>query len=525
MRAATRVLLASAAAAVLLVVAGFSGVAHASVCSSHVVRGMTWTRTPGAKAGVLHWKAPVVVPAEVGYRVWRSGALVGVARRRQAAIRVTPKHSYRFSVRVENLVTGHVSICPASITRTIGYYPPGKTGGLAASSVTASSVHLTWHAAAHGDGRLAGYRVYRNGDVVQQTEGTHLTVRNLFSDTEYGFVVRAVDTNGVQGHASRTVTVTTRTPARTTGNATAFILASDGESFADLQRHYMHVGTIFPTYFNCTSAGGVTGVDDPLVTTWSRQRGITVEPRFNCQNMAALKAILTNQTVQNATISALVNLTIAHGYQGINVDFESNDASQYRANMTAFIGRFAAALHAHGKKLSVEASAASYNQLTGRAGFYDYKGLSAVADQVVVMAWGKFWATSAPGGLDPMPWFNAILSYVATMPKPGRFTIAMTLYGIDWPAGGGPTHPGTPLEWTFVRQLIAKYHARPVLDAATDDRHFAYTDVAGTHHDVWYVNRRTVGDRILRARKLHLGIAFWRLGREDPDVWTDPGLG
>jgi len=109
--------------------------------------------------------------------------------------------------------------------------------------------------------------------------------------------------------------------------------------------------------------------------------------------------------------------------------------------MTAFIGKFAAALHARGKRLSVEVSAASYNQLTGRAGFYDYKGISAAADQVVVMAWGKAWATSAPGGLDPLPWYDSILAYVATMPKPGKFTISMTLYGIDWPAGGTTTPP------------------------------------------------------------------------------------
>src|SRR4029078_7973559 len=119
-------------------------------------------------------------------------------------------------------------------------------------------------------------------------------------------------------------------------------------------------------------------------------------------------------------------------------------ASQYRADMTAFIGKFAAALQARGKRLSVEVSAASYNQLSRRAGVYRYKGISATADQVVVMAWGKAWATSAPGGLDPLPWFDSILAYVATMPKPSRFTISMTLYGIDWPGGGTTKHPGHP---------------------------------------------------------------------------------
>src|SRR5207244_6374102 len=71
-RALTRLLPTAAVAAAILVVAGFSGVAHASVCSAHAVSGMTWARTPGARSGVLRWKAPALVPAEVGYRVWRS---------------------------------------------------------------------------------------------------------------------------------------------------------------------------------------------------------------------------------------------------------------------------------------------------------------------------------------------------------------------------------------------------------------------------------------------------------------------
>ncbi len=513
------------AAGGVLVVAGFSGVAHASTCSSHAVRHLSWSRSPGAAAGMLRWKAPERLPAEAGYRVWRSGELIGVAHRRRAPIRVTPRHSYTFTVRVENLVTGHVSACAATMQRTISYFPPGRTGGLVASRLTSTSVHLKWHAARRGDGGIAGYRVYRNGEVLKQIEATHLTVGNLFTDTAYSFDVRAVDANGIQGGRSKIVSVTTPPPVHTTGNASAFVLESDGASFADLQRHYMRIGTIFPTYFNCTPAGPVTGANDPLVTSWSLARGITVEPRFNCQNQAALKAILTNPSVQQHVIAQLVQLTTTYGYQGINIDFESNDASQWRNQLTSFTTALASALHAQGKKLSIELSAAYYNQLTGRAGFYDYKALSAVADQAVVMAWGKSWATSPPGGLDPMPWFKSILAYVATMPKVSKFTIIMTLYGFDWPDGGGATHPGTPLEWLNVRQEIVDHHATPVLDPVDDDPHFSYTDSAGVVHDVWYSNRRTVVDRVALARGLHMGIGFWRLGLEDPRVWGDAGIG
>ena len=79
-----------------------------------------------------------------------------------------------------------------------------------------------------------------------------ISVSIRVSDTPYSFYVRAVDVNGIQGRRSKVVRVQTTGPARTTGNATAFVLESDGASFADLQQHYMKVGTIFPTYFNCT---------------------------------------------------------------------------------------------------------------------------------------------------------------------------------------------------------------------------------------------------------------------------------
>jgi spore germination protein YaaH len=524
MTALARLTVAGAAAATLLV-AGFGGVAHASSCSLHTVRHMSWSRAPGSPAGTLRWRAPLRVPPLVGYRVWRSGALIGVARHRRAPIHVTPRHTYTFTVRVENLVTGHVSVCGKSLQRTISYFPPGRTRRLVASKLTSSSVRLSWQPARRGDGRMVGYRVYRNGDVVKQTERTHLTIRRLFSDSRYRFDVRAVDSNGIQGPRTRFVDLRTPPPEKTTGNATAFVLESDGASFGDLQDHYTHVGTIFPTYFNCTDPGGSKGVDDPLVTSWAERRGITVEPRYNCQNMTALKAILTKPTVQSHLVSQLVNLTLKYGYQGINIDFESNDASMWRNQMSHFIANLAAGLHAHGKRLSVEVSAAYYNQLTGRAGFYDYRAIAAAADQVVVMSWGKFWATSPPGGLNTMPWFKSVLAYVATMPRPAKFTIAMTFYGIDWPSGGGPSHPGTPVEWRSVRQLIARYSAHPVVDPVADDPHFAYTDSLGIHHDVWYSNQQTIADRVALARRGGMGIGFWRLGREDPDIWTVRQIG
>ena len=73
-------------------------------------------------------------------------------------------------------------------------------------------------------------------------------------------------------------------PGATQGRAHAFLLATTDESFRDLQRNYRQIGTVYPTYFECRAADGVIiGREDPLITSWSRLRGIRVLPRFSAR--------------------------------------------------------------------------------------------------------------------------------------------------------------------------------------------------------------------------------------------------
>ena len=131
--------------------------------------------------------------------------------------------------------------------------------------------------------------------------------------------------------ATAALSIKTARPAASQGRVHAFLLASTGESFRDLQRHYTQVGTLYPTYFDCRAAdGAITGRDDPLVTRWSQLRGILVLPRFNCQREDTLHRILTDATLRSATLTRLVELVRTHGYDGINIDFENGAAERPR---------------------------------------------------------------------------------------------------------------------------------------------------------------------------------------------------
>ena len=454
-----------------------------------------------------------------GYRVYRDGRFYKRVRGLSVRVRASRLHTYRVAASDASGRPGAKSGVVKVIRR---HRAPGRPGRLK-RRVTDSEVRLSWSRSSRRSGKIAGYRVYRDRVLVRQVRGRRARDRDLAPGTRYRFTVAAIDTHGYMGPAAR-VSASTGDPVPTAGHAHAFLLASTGESFRDLQRHYRQVGTVYPTYFECEKTrGALVGEDDPLVTRWAQLRRIRVLPRFDCQKPAALHLILTDPSVRAATISGIVALVRKHGYEGINIDFENGPATD-RDALTAFISDLSKELHSIGKDLSVEVSAKFQHTTTGRSGLYDYEALGAAADHVFVMNWGWHWSTSAPGAPDDMEMCRRVADYVASMPNKERFVLATHMYGMDWPAGGGPAHTAAALEYADVQALIAAHRATPVLDPVSDAWTFSYTDAGGVSHEVWYPDAATIARRVTLARERGLGIGFWRLGEEDQRVWDDPQI-
>jgi spore germination protein YaaH len=159
-----------------------------------------------------------------------------------------------------------------------------------------------------------------------------------------------------------------------------------------------------------------------------------------------------------------------------------------------------------------------------RSSIFDYKALSQYDDYVFVMAWGAKWATSPAGPQDDLPWVQDVAAYVATMPLKDKFVLGTMLYGMDWPAGGGPDNPGVGRHFPEIQALAARPGATNVFDPGVGSMHLHYTDDAGVPHDVWYSDAPAVGLRTALARRHGLKIGFWRAGQEDPRVWNDPNI-
>ena len=417
---------------------------------------------------------------------------------------------------------GHVSaLSPVAHTRTrpcTDAIAPDAPGNVHAITIADTSVALAWDVAHDPDGTVKRYAVYRNGVLLGQPSTTGFLASHLAPATSYAFTVVAIDGGGHQSGASA-LDLTTLAPLPATGPAYAYMLATTGASFEDLQRHYMQIAAVSPTYFHLSPDLAILGQDDPLVTGWSRLRGIDVEPRVESQDPAILHALLSSPANRSDLIARISALVADNGYDGINIDFEAGAAAD-RPLLTAFASQLAQTLHAQGAKLTMAVAAKTSATLTGRAGFYDYPALAGIADRLFVMAWDLHWATSPSGPISDATWVAKIIKYITTVPNYPRFTIGTQLYGFDWPLGAR----ATPLEWDDMTAMQTTLGVQTAWDAVAQEPYFTYTDTSGVAHTAYYANAQSVQGRLGQARAAGLGVGLWRLGDEDQETWNIPSL-
>ena len=428
-----------------------------------------------------------------------------------------------FVFRVRALdAAGHVSQdSPVARARTrpcTDHAAPAAPANVRAITVADTSVALAWDPAVDSDGTVRSYAVYRNGVLLGQPATTGFLARSLAPSTPYRFTVAAIDG---AGHRSPdgVLDTATQAPLPATGPAYAYMLASTGKSFEDMQRHYRQIAVVSPTYYSLGRDLSIQGKDDPLVTGWARLRGIVVEPRVESQDPTILHTLLASAANRSNLIGRISNLVATHGYDGINIDFEAGAAAD-RPLLTAFITELAQTLHAQGATLTMAVSAKTGPVLTGRAGFYDYPALAAQCDRLFTMAWDFHWATSPAGGISDVTWVAKIINYIKTVPNASRFIIGTQLYGFDWPLGAR----ATPLEWDDMTALQASLGAPTQWDPIAQEPFFTYTDTAGIPHTAYYATAQSVQGRLGLARAAGLGVGLWRLGDEDQETWNIPSL-
>ena len=188
------------------------------------VRGLKVVRRE-AHGVMLRWRpAPPGEAPIVGYRVFLDGAVAGQTRSRSYALIFNAGRVHRVRVAAVDsrgrlgapsgeLVIPALGVGSASRDATAaavaGVAPPTAPEALSAEDVSETEATVVWLPSAQGARPIAGYRVFRNGEVVGQTSQTSMHLTHLDAARTYSITVAAVDVGGLQGPDSKTLSLTT----------------------------------------------------------------------------------------------------------------------------------------------------------------------------------------------------------------------------------------------------------------------------------------------------------------------------
>ena len=259
-------------------------------------------------------------------------------------------------------------------------------------------------------------------------------------------------------------------------------------------------------YFGASlnSYGELTGVPKPVSIkgfAGRRHLVLAIQDNFALTHMA----IFPDFPVRAKLIDDLVQAS--QDFDGVQLDWESITGRDKQ-----FFWSFLAELKSRlkGKILSVAIPA----RTSAIEDAFDYKALNAVADRIIVMAYDEHWSGSSPGSVASLAWCQKVAQFAQGSIDPDKLVMGVPFYGRAW----ADRSLSRAYKYSGVAKLMSdKSVTQPTrLDGIPS---FEYDELVRVR--VFYEDKDSQWARLNQYASLGVRkMAFWRLGQEDPEIWS-----
>ena len=297
-----------------------------------------------------------------------------------------------------------------------------------------------------------------------------------------------------------------------------YVVTTDPTSRASLQSSGHQLDFVSPGYFGIDGAGQLTGTDDPAISAIARQNGSKLLPMVqNRSRYGDFSALLSQPDLRAGAVAALVGLVDRYGYDGIHIDFEGLNASDKDA-LSQFVFDLASQLRPRGKLTTIAVPSRVGDAQGAWSAPYDYPAIGQSADYIVIMAYAfRTPSNTAPGSISPASQVELAAKYAAAKMPSAKVLLGVGLWGYDWNTTARTL--AAARRFADTQALAQHYGGSRGYDQVTHSAWLRYTDGA-SKHEIWYEDYRSVAAKLAIAGRSGLaGVAYWRLGQEDPAVW------
>jgi len=301
--------------------------------------------------------------------------------------------------------------------------------------------------------------------------------------------------------------------------AIGFYINWDESSYASLERNLDHLDWVVPQWVHIVdpkngSSPIETELNAPALNLIREKRPQTsILPMVqNLSDEKWEKEILSRAVADEGSrqrlIAALTQFVADNKFAGLCIDFEEPTADT-QPNLLRFMQELYAAFHPRGW---IVVQAVPFDDAE-----WNYREYAAATDYLMLMAYDEHWAGKVAGSVASQDWYEKNLATRMRELNPAKTIIALGNYGYDWTEGASAE------EVSFQKAVIDARDSKAQIefDLNTRNPHYEYDEDDNSHHTVWFLDGVTAFNQMRAASGYHpAGFALWRLGSEDPSIWS-----
>ncbi|MEA3057239.1 MAG: peptidoglycan-N-acetylglucosamine deacetylase, partial [Sphingomonadales bacterium] len=288
----------------------------------------------------------------------------------------------------------------------------------------------------------------------------------------------------------------------------------DESSTASLQRHIGDLDWLAPVWVTVTGTNHQFSVlpdrDGRAVINSAAHRPLILPVVQNFVNgqvdAAGIRGMLADPTARRHFLDQLEPFLLANHASGAVFDFEELDSAGQR-NYLRLLREARMRFARHGWLVTVAVPVGDQ---------WDIPAFAAAADKIFVMAYDEHSNDGPAGPIASQQWWaSSVAAAVRQVPR-DKVIVTLGNYAYDWHDGTGDPEN---VEESWVD--AADSDARPVWDRAASNSTFAYEDESGHPHLVWILDAASAFNQLTLLDRAGIReVGLWRLGAEDPGLWS-----
>jgi len=301
-----------------------------------------------------------------------------------------------------------------------------------------------------------------------------------------------------------------------TGIRAAFYVDWDAQSFLSLQQYISKMNLVIPEwiFIDPTADTVFTNIDDRAWTVM-KNSGVKIMPILSNNYKEvfrgdAVHRIINNPAKKERLINDVIKILEKNDFIGVNVDFEELQEKK-NENLVKFQKDIYQRLHE--RHFLVTQDVIPFNE------DYNFKELAKYNDYIFLMAYDQYSDASGPGPVSHQKWIEGAVDDAVKKIPTQKLILSLAAYGYDWKLGKEVSARTV----SYQQALFTAKDNEANIDFDNDsyNLHYEYEDEDSTKHQVQFTDAATVFNALRFATEYGLGgTALWRLGDEDPRVWS-----